>query len=109
MVQRYMIEDEDGRSIWALPDANGEYVEWCDVEHLLDDWPLTPEHMTEAGWTHDQMSFAHSKKLKEGGLLVRSASQTYLLVDSNVRLQRCQLKHVETVSDFRRLCETFGI
>jgi hypothetical protein len=70
---------------------------------------LTPEHMTEAGWSYDQMSFTHSRKLKDGVLLVRSASQTYLLVDSTAGFQRCDLKHVETVSSFKRLCETFGI
>ena len=73
------------------------------------DTPLTPGHMAEEGWGYEQMSFTHSKKLKDGVLLVRSASQTYLLVDSNAGFQRCDLQHVETVSDFRRLCETFGI
>jgi hypothetical protein len=76
---------------------------------MTADKPLTPEHMMEAGWSYDQMSFAHSKKLKDGVLLVRSASQTYLLVDSFAAFQRCNLKHVETVSDFRRLCETFEV
>ena len=73
------------------------------------DTSLTPDHMAEEGWSYDQMSFTHGKKLKDGVLLVRSASQTYLLVDSNAGFQRCDLQHVETVSDFRRLCETFGI
>ena len=75
---------------------------------MTADKPLTPEHMTEAGWNYGQMSFIAYQNLPNGRLL-RSPSATWLLVQSLVGQVRCDLKHVETVSDFRRLCETFGI
>jgi hypothetical protein len=75
---------------------------------MVGDTPLTPEHMAEAGWGYDQMSFIGHRNLPNG-MLLRSPSATWLLVQSLVGQVRCDLKHVETVSDFRRLCETFGI
>ena len=75
---------------------------------MTADKPLTPEHMTEAGWSYEQMSFIGHRKLPNG-MLLRSPAETWLLVQSLVGQIRCDLQHVETVSDFNRLCETFGI